>query len=122
MMPSWKPFSSSGPQSFGWANVSLRLEELYPHEQKPVSEGGYICDCQDTARVIEGKTFRLVKAQHVHWDQVAFNHGPSPLCVSGGFGAAKTYIACLKLLYLGDTYPNNRVVIARKVAKELSLT
>jgi hypothetical protein len=54
--------------------------------------------------------------------KAAFHYGPAPLCCSGGFGAAKTYALCLKALYISDLYPNNRGVIARKVAKELSLT
>lgn len=54
--------------------------------------------------------------------EAAFKYGPAPLCCSGGFGAAKTYALCMKALYLSDLYPRNRGVIARKVAKELSLT
>jgi len=51
--------------------------------------------------------------------ELAFHHGPSPLCLSGGWGAAKTWVCCMKVLYLCDIYPKNRFVIARKVAKEL---
>jgi len=64
--------------------------------------------------------------QSVDWasakQEAAFKYGPSPLCCSGGFGAAKTYALCMKALYLSDLYPKNRGVIARKVAKELGLT
>lgn len=52
----------------------------------------------------------------------AFQYGPYPLCVSGGYGSSKTWALCLKALYLSDTYPNNRGVIARKIAKELERT
>lgn len=48
-----------------------------------------------------------------------FHYGPAPLCLSGGFGSAKTYALCLKALYLSDLYPKNRGVIARKVGREL---
>jgi len=54
--------------------------------------------------------------------QEAFEYGPAPLCCSGGFGAAKSYALCLKALYLSDTFPQNRGVIARKVSKELERT
>ena len=54
--------------------------------------------------------------------QEAFRYGPAPLCISGGFGAAKTYALCLKALYLSDLYPNNRGLIGRKIAKELERT
>ncbi|RPJ54591.1 MAG: hypothetical protein EHM23_28615 [Acidobacteria bacterium] len=54
--------------------------------------------------------------------QECFSYGPLPLCASGGFGAAKTWALCLKALYLSDTFPNNRGVIARRVCKELELT
>lgn len=52
----------------------------------------------------------------------AFEYPPLPLCCSGGFGASKTYALCLKALWLSDTFPKNRGVIGRKVAKELNLT
>src|SRR6185436_12001645 len=52
----------------------------------------------------------------------AFQHGPSPLCVSGAFGAAKTYAMVLKILVLMDTYPGFRVLIARRVWDELRKT
>jgi len=51
-----------------------------------------------------------------------FRYGPSPVCASGGFGSAKTYALCLKALYLSDTYPCNRGVIARRVYEELKNT
>lgn len=51
-----------------------------------------------------------------------FTYGPYPACAAGGFGSAKTYAYCLKSLWLSDTFPQNRGVIARKVARELENT
>lgn len=52
----------------------------------------------------------------------AFRYGPSPMCLSGGWGAGKTWLGCMKGLWLSDTFPKNRGVIARRVAKELRAT
>lgn len=52
----------------------------------------------------------------------AFEYGPFPICASGGFGAAKTYALCLKALWLSDTYPKNRGIIARRVRDDLLRT
>lgn len=52
----------------------------------------------------------------------AFNHGPSPLLLSGGQGAGKTAILALKAMMLSDLYPKNRGVIARRVWDELRKT
>lgn len=52
----------------------------------------------------------------------AFAYGPFPQCYSGGWGAGKTWDACLKALWLSDTFPKNRGVIARVVGKELRAT
>jgi hypothetical protein len=52
----------------------------------------------------------------------AFRYGPFPQCASGGFGAGKTWDYCMKGLWLSDTFPRNRGVIARRVAKELRTT
>lgn len=52
----------------------------------------------------------------------AFEWGPTPLCLSGGFGSGKTYAAVLKAIYLSSVFPNNRGVIARKVWDELKKT
>jgi hypothetical protein len=64
--------------------------------------------------------------QTIDWAQPAqeqfFTYGPRPVCASGGFGSSKTWVACLKALYLCDEYPKNRGVIARKVGKELRAT
>lgn len=51
-----------------------------------------------------------------------FLHGPTPVCASGGFGAAKTWACCLKVLRLCDAYPGNRGLIYRQVAKDLHKT
>jgi hypothetical protein len=62
--------------------------------------------------------------------EAAFCYGPlgagegvgGPLLCSGGFGSAKTYALCLKILWLCDAFPNNRVLIARSVWEELRVT
>lgn len=54
--------------------------------------------------------------------QHAFEYGPYPMCMSGGWGSGKTFAGCLKALWLSDTFPKNRGIIARKVAKELRQT
>lgn len=52
----------------------------------------------------------------------AFMHPPTPLCCSGGFGAAKTYALAMKALWLSDQFPGNRGLIARKVWEDLKRT
>jgi len=52
----------------------------------------------------------------------AYAYGPGPQCASGGWGAGKTFVYCLKALALSDLYPRNRGVIARRIAKELRAT
>lgn len=52
----------------------------------------------------------------------AFEAGPGPLCLSGGWGSAKTWLGCMKALWLSDTFPKNRGAIIRSVAKELRAT
>lgn len=44
----------------------------------------------------------------------AFENGPDPLCVSGGYGSAKTFAFALKATWLSDQFPKNRGLIARK--------
>lgn len=51
-----------------------------------------------------------------------FLAGPTPLLASGGFNSAKTTAAILKLLYLADTFPGYRVVLARRFYSELKQT
>jgi len=51
-----------------------------------------------------------------------FNYGPFPCLASGGFGSSKTFAFCLKVLWLSDTFPNNRGVIARKEFEMLKNT
>lgn len=52
----------------------------------------------------------------------AFEYGPYPQCLSGGYGAAKTFTACLKALLLSDIFPRNRGVIARRKWVDLQKT
>lgn len=54
--------------------------------------------------------------------KAAFNYGPMPALMSGGFGSGKTFAGCMKGLYLSDVYPKNRGLIFRTVAKDLRLT
>lgn len=51
-----------------------------------------------------------------------FKYGPFPQCASGGFGSGKTYVMCLKVLWLMDQFPGNRGVIARKEFETLKHT
>lgn len=52
----------------------------------------------------------------------AFEYGPSPLCLNGGFGAGKTLTATKKILFISSLFPGNRGVIARRVGDELRKT
>lgn len=52
----------------------------------------------------------------------AWEYGPSPMCMSGGWGSGKTYVGCAKAVYLSTRYKNNRGVIVRQVGKELRAT
>jgi hypothetical protein len=54
--------------------------------------------------------------------KLAFEYGPHPLCLSGGWGSGKTYVASLKAICLSTQYRRNRGVIARFVGKELRET
>jgi len=112
-----KVASDWNTKQHSWASVSTRIDELLPAERAE-----YTCTCHDKARIIREGKIERVEGPHVHWDRLAWEYGPAPLCVSGGFGSAKTFALCLKALYLSDRYPKNRGVIARKVAKELALT
>jgi hypothetical protein len=71
---------------------------------------------QDTIR----QTTRLEWASETQRD--VFEHGPTPLCAAGGFGAAKTWVLCLKVMYLMDAFPGSRWVIARRRWTELQKT
>lgn len=51
-----------------------------------------------------------------------FWHGPTPLCVAGGYNAAKTTGLLKKILFLSETFPKNRGVIYRATAKHLKET
>lgn len=86
-----------------WANVCYDLSRsLKPHLP---------CKCE----IGKGKS-------HTHLDQEVFSYGAKPLCVSGGYGSAKTFAVCRKMLWFLDTFPNNRIVIARKIWLELEKT
>lgn len=52
----------------------------------------------------------------------AFEYGPYPMCMSGGWGSGKTFVGCLKGIWLSTEYPKNRGIIARHVGKELRET
>lgn len=54
--------------------------------------------------------------------KLAFEYGPYPLCMSGGWGASKTTLMALKFLYLMDTFPGYRVLIGRQVWDDLKRT
>lgn len=66
------------------------------------------------------------QTQPIEWASptqgAAFTYGPFPQLASGGFGSGKTYVGCLKGLWLSDTFPRNRGLIFRTVAKDLRLT
>lgn len=54
--------------------------------------------------------------------QAAFQYGPAPTCLSGGWGAGKTVVAFIKLLFIMDLFPGYRVAVVRKVWDELKKT
>lgn len=54
--------------------------------------------------------------------QAAFQYGPAPTCLSGGWGAGKTVVAFIKLLFIMDMFPGYRVAVVRKVWDELKKT
>lgn len=49
----------------------------------------------------------------------AFRYGPFPQLTAGGWGAGKTWVYCLKAIWLSTEYRRNRGVIARHVGREL---
>jgi hypothetical protein len=67
-----------------------------------------------------------VATRSIEWSGLkqreAFEYGPAPLLLSGGFNAAKTTGACLKLLYLMDAFPGSRWVVARCQWEDLKRT
>jgi hypothetical protein len=69
---------------------------------------------------------RPLVTEAIRWaspqQEEAFHWGPSPLCLSGGFGSGKTHGACLRAIHISDLFPFNRGVIARRVGKELRAT
>lgn len=66
------------------------------------------------------------KTQSIEWaceeQQFLFQYGPEPICASGGFGAGKTIGFLYKLLWLMDTFPGNRVMVARSLFEHLKKT
>ena len=54
--------------------------------------------------------------------EAAWKYGPYPELLSGGFGSGKTYLGCMKGLWLSDTFPKNRGAIIRQVGKQLRKT
>jgi len=74
------------------------------------------------------KAHRTAKHETVRVDwaspqqRMAFEYGPYPLCLSGGYGASKTFAGILKMLYFCDQFPRNRVLIARKQWTDLQKT
>lgn len=70
------------------------------------------------ARTTINQTTALKGAEIWRWaskEQVeAWKYGSKPLCLSGGYGSGKTFVACRKILRLMDAFPGFRVVIARR--------
>lgn len=52
----------------------------------------------------------------------AFEYGPAPLCMSGGWGAGKTALAAFKAFFLMDTFPGYRILVGRTVWDDLKRT
>jgi len=69
---------------------------------------------------------KITKTELLDWaspqQQEGFEYGPYPLCLSGGYGAAKTWLACVKTLALCDIFPGSHWVIARRRWTELAKT
>lgn len=54
--------------------------------------------------------------------QQGFEHGPTPLLLSGGWGSGKTWTGCVKGLYLSSRYRKNRGAVIRHHANDLRET
>ncbi len=52
----------------------------------------------------------------------AWNYGPKPMLMSGGWGSGKTWLGCMKGIYLNTRYRKNRGVICRQVGRDLRST
>jgi len=63
------------------------------------------------------KQLNLWKSQ-----QEFFSWGPSPIMYMGGVGSGKSFALVLKMLYLLDTYPGSRGLIARQRFNQLKKT
>ena len=48
--------------------------------------------------------------------------GPQPTLLLGGVNSAKTFGACLKILYLASRYPRSHIAVVRKTYKHLTAT
>ena len=69
------------------------------------------------------KQLTRVETQHIRYaspqQREILEYGPAPLCVSGGFGASKTWGCVMKALLVSSLFPENRGVIFRKRFTEL---
>lgn len=54
--------------------------------------------------------------------KAAVEAGPNPLLLIGGYNAAKTWSAVIKLLILLDTYANSRAAVVRSIFKQMRKT
>ena len=54
--------------------------------------------------------------------ELAWRYGPYPMTMSGGWGSGKTWLGCMKGIWLNTAYRKNRGVIARHVGAELRAT
>lgn len=67
-----------------------------------------------------------LQAAKVQWaspmQRAAFEYGPDPMCMSGGYGSGKTFLGALKALFVSDVFPRNRGVIARRKWVDLQKT
>jgi len=71
-------------------------------------------------RTAKRKTERIDWASNIQLQ--AFEYGPYPLCMSGGYGSGKTFAGCFKILWMCDQFPKNRVLIARRHWTDLQKT
>jgi hypothetical protein len=63
------------------------------------------------------------ESKHIRWatpqQPLAFNYGPYPMLMSGGWGAGKTWLGCMKGLALSEEYPHNRGLVMRHIGRDL---
>lgn len=76
------------------------------------------------AKIVHRTSF--TETRRLEWasdaQRQAFQYGPYPLLLSGGYGSGKTFAGCFKALFLSDIFPRNRGLIARKVWEDLKKT